>query len=194
MNENRARFWEVGGGRADVPVTLKRIWRILRSIATRAEHSREYPARAYEVFRNRVPWAIRSWNRQAYADRLIEVFWNSLLPQVRSWKYTQALGRRIHRRACRIHARGGGCYTRFFRNLPQLELIRDLVLQMPPAAPVKIASVGCSTGAELYSALWVIRRAQPKQRVEALGIDISDECIRAASRAVYPFRVTEVAG
>ena len=179
---------------ADGPVTLKRIGRVVRNIATGAEDTKEYPTRAYEVFRNRVPWAIRSWNSQAVADRLIETFWNSLSPQVRSWKYTQKLGRRIHRRACRIHARGGGCYTRFFRNLPQLELIRDLVLQMPAGSPVKIASIGCSTGAELYSALWLIRRTRPQHRVQAVGIDAAEECIRAAARAVYPFRVVEAAG
>jgi SAM-dependent methyltransferase len=144
--------------------------------------------------RSRVLRPILAWKPQAVADRLIAIFWNGLPQRVRSGKFAEQLGRRIHRRARRIHARGGGCYTRFLRNVPQLELIRDLVLKMPPGAPVKIASVGCSTGAELYSALWMIRKAQPKQRVEALGIDISDECIRAASRAVYPFRVTEVAG
>ena len=176
-----------------MPVTLNRIWRILRNIATGAADAREYPARAVEI-QNRVLRPIRACTPRAVADRVIEIFWNGLPQRVRSGKYAEQLGRRIHRRARRIHARGGGCYTRFLRNVPQLELIRDLVLEMPPETPVKIASIGCSTGAELYSALWMIRRAQPTQRVQALGIDISDECIRAASRGVYPFRVTEVAG
>ena len=109
-------------------------------------------------------------------------------------KLTQALGRRIHRRACRVQARGGGCYTRFFRNLPQLELLRDLVLERPRGVPVKIVSLGCSTGAELYSAVWLIRSARPEQEVQALGIDSSEACIQAAARGVYPFRVIEVAG
>src|SRR5580693_9029462 len=123
----------------DASLKLKRTWRILRSVATGAEDSRS---------------AIRSWKPQALADRAVEVFWNGLPRRVRSWKPTRALGRRIHRRACRIQARGGACYTRFFRNLPQLEFIRDLVLEMPPGRSVKVLSIGCSTGAELYSALW----------------------------------------
>ena len=106
---------------------------------------------------------------------------------------TQQLGRRIHRRARRVQPRGGGCFTRFFRNLPQLEFVRDLVLERPPERPVKIVSVGCSTGAELYSILWLIRTAQPTQAVQALGIDFVEECIQAASRGVYPSRVIEVA-
>ena len=79
------------------------------------------------------------------------------------------LGRRIHRRARRIQPRGGGCFTRFFRNLPQLELVRDMVLEMPQGAPVKIVSMGCSTGADLYSTLWLIRTARPTQAFRPSG-------------------------
>lgn len=170
-------------------MTLERTWRILRSIATGAEESREYP----EKILHRISSTIQSWKPEAPGDRAIEMFWNGLPRQVRSWKPTRALGQRIHRRARRVHARGGACYTRFFRNLPQLESIRDLVLEMPPGRPVKVLSIGCSTGAELYSALWLIRTARPTREVEALGVDISEECIQAASRGVYPFRVPEVA-
>jgi chemotaxis methyl-accepting protein methylase len=53
--------------------------------------------------------------------------------------------------------------------------------------------MGCSTGADLYSILWLIRTAQPKQAVQALGIDLVEECVQVASRGVYPFRVVEVA-
>jgi hypothetical protein len=191
MSENRDRSWELGGGRTDVLVTVKRTWRILRSIATLAEESRGDPAK---VLHRGMSWATRSWKSHALGDRAVEMFWNGLPLSVRSWKSTRALGRRIHSRACRIQARGGACYTRFFRNVPQLELIRDLVLQTPPGVPVKIASIGCSTGAELYSALWLIRRARPTQAIQALGIDRAEDCIQAASRGVYPFRVVEVAG
>ena len=150
------------------------MWRALRNIVTGAEASRHYPARAREILRNRIP-GISSLRAQAFADRAIEVFWNGLPTRVRSWKRTQDLGRRIHRRARRVQPRGGGCFTRFFRNVPQLELVRDLVLERVPGAPVKILSLGCSTGAELYSILWLIRTARPTQAVEALGIDTAEE-------------------
>ena len=174
-------------------MTLKRTWRILRDIATGDENSRGYPARAAGILRNRILWTSRSWKPQALANRAIELFWNSLPRPVRSWKYTRALGRRIHRRACRVQARGGACFTCFFRNLPQLEVIRDLVLAMPPGRPIKIMSLGCSTGAELYSVLWLIRIARPARQIQALGIDTAEDCIHAASRGVYPFQVPEVA-
>jgi hypothetical protein len=57
---------------------------------------------------------------------------------------------------------------------------------------VKVAILGCSTGAELYSAVWMLRSASPRQEVRAVGIDISAECIEIAARGVYPVRSTEV--
>ncbi len=189
MSEDRAWFFELGRGPGGASVSLNRIWRIVRNIVTGAKPSRQYAARAVEILRNRVP----GWKPQAFADRAIEAFWNGLPPRVRTWKSTQDLGRRIHRRARRVQPRGGGCFTRFFRNLPQLEFVRDLVLERPQGAPVKIVSVGCSTGAELYSLLWLIRTARPTQDLQALGIDLAEECVHAASRGVYPHRVIEVA-
>src|SRR5690242_4957577 len=129
MSDDRAWFWELSRGWGGEAVTLKRLWRVLRNVVTGAEDSRRYPARAIEILRNRIP-RIDSLKPQALADRGIETFWNGLSPQVRSWRYTQQLGRRINRRARRVQPRGGGCFTRFFRNLPQLELVRDLVLDM----------------------------------------------------------------
>ena len=150
--------------------------RVLRSIATRSEGSKRYPYRVGEIL------------------------WNRLPRQVRSWRATNAIGRVIHRHACRVQPRGGGGnftanYTRFFRNVPQLELLRDLALPNTiPTKPLRIAVLGCSTGAELYSAMWMLRVARPDQDVEALGVDLSETCIRTAAAGVYPVGTPEVAG
>ena len=176
-------FWELRRGRVS---------RIVRTIVTGEEARKQYPARAVEILRDRMP-GIDGWTPQALADRAVEMFWNGLSPRVRSWKSMQQLGRWINRRARRVQPRGGGCFTRFFRNMPQLELARDLLLEKPGGPPVKVLSLGCSTGAELYSLLWLIRTARPALGVQALGIDSEEECIQAASRGVYPFRVVEVA-
>ena len=170
-------FWavsEVGGRVTAVPqgvwMRLKWLGRILWSIATRTEESKSYPDKAIAILWNRLPWVFRSW------------------------KVTQAIGRLIHWRVRRVHPRGGGNYTRFFRNLAQLELLRDVALELPGGVPLKIASLGCSTGAELYSAVWMIRTARPEQEIQALGIDLSAACIQTAANGVYPLQATEVAG
>lgn len=89
----------------------------------------------------------------------------------------------------------GGCRLHpFFRNLPQLEVLRDIVSDMGRSANLKIVVLGCSTGAELYSALWIIRKAQPDLRVSAVGIDISETCIKKSIAGVYQIGTGEVAG
>lgn len=148
---------------------LKWIGRVLRSIATRTEESKSYP------------------------DKAIAILWNRLPGLIRSRTIMQAVGRLIHRRVRRVQPRGGGNYTRFFRNPPQLELLRDLALEMPSGSPLKIASIGCSTGAELYSAVWMLRMARTDLKVQAVGIDVSETCIQTATRGVYPLQGTELA-
>ena len=128
-------------------------------------------------------------------DRMIEALWNGLPPAVRSWRMTRAIGHSIHRRVCRVE-RSGGCanYTRFFRNLPQLEVLRGLARELPPESPLRIVVLGCSTGAELYSVLWMLRTMRPGQEIRAVGIDISASCIEAAAAGRYDLQATEVAG
>ena len=155
-------------------VRSKWIGRVLRSIATGAEGSRAYPVRA------------------------IEILWNRLPAAVQSTTVMRAAGRLIHRHVRTVQQRGNANYsanyTRFFRNLPQLELLRDLMREIPRGIPVKVAVLGCSTGAELYSAVWMIRTARPEQEVQAVGIDISEMCIQTAANGVYPIQMAEVAG
>ncbi len=150
----------------------------------------------------RLKWIARSlWNvatgaeiSKTYPDKAIGILWNRLPCAVRSWKVTRAIGHLIHRRMRRLQPRGGGNYTRFFRNVPQLELLRDLALETLRGAPLKIAVLACSTGAELYSAVWILRTARPDLEVQALGLDISETWIETAARGVYPLQGTEVAG
>lgn len=104
-----------------------------------------------------------------------------------------AVGHRIHRRVS-AKPRQGGNYTRFFRNLPQLELLRDLAVKMSGRSPLRLAVVACSTGAELYSAVWMLRMARPGQRVRAVGIDLSEDCIQTARDGAYPLDAREVSG
>ena len=149
----------------------------------------------------RVLWSIatRSEATKSYPDRVAEILWNRLPRPVLTWRTTHVLGRAMHRRACRVQPRGGGGtytanYTRFFRNVPQLELLRDLALEIAPPRPIRIAVLGCSTGAELYSAIWMLRMARPNQEVHALGVDLSETCIRTAAAGVYALGTREVEG
>lgn len=134
---------------------------------------------------------------KGYPETVFEILWNRLPVAVRSLRVVRAIGHVIHRRAQRLQQRGEANetanYTRFFRNLPQLELIRDLTRETPRDVPLKIAILGCSTGAELYSAVWMMRTAWPQREVRALGIDLSEAWIQTATSGIYPIHLPEVA-
>jgi len=132
---------------------------------------------------------------RGYPDRAIQVLWNAFGRPAQSRRTAQAVGKRIHRRACRIQDREPlSAYTRFFRNPPQLEVLREAALEMNPGASLRLAVLGCSAGAELYSALWTIRTTRPDLTVSAVGVDISKTCIQAAIDGTYPLSARTVEG
>jgi hypothetical protein len=71
------------------------------------------------------------------------------------------------------------------RDPPQLEALRDVLGSRPPGARLRVASVGCSTGAELYSTVSFLRSARSDLHVVGLGIDISEGVVAAARKGVY---------
>ena len=75
--------------------------------------------------------------------------------------------------------------TFFFRNRPELELLRSLAIQRPAGADLKIAVVACSNGAEVYSILWILRSARPDLKITVEAIDISEDIIELAKAGVY---------
>jgi chemotaxis methyl-accepting protein methylase len=145
----------------------------------------------------RVFWNVvtRAEISKTYLDRIIPLVWNALPARVRSSKPAHALGRLVHRRVCRTQERvAANYYTRFFRNRPQLDVLRDAIGDRPLPEPLRIVSLGCSSGAELYSVLWTVRTARPDLRVQALGLDISEAHVRKAIAGEYPLDSKEVAG
>ena len=63
--------------------------------------------------------------------------------------------------------------TFFLRNRAALELMRRLCEQKVHGATLRIAVLGCSIGAEVYSILWTIRPARPDLKVVLHAMDIS---------------------
>jgi SAM-dependent methyltransferase len=96
------------------------------------------------------------------------------------------VGRAIHRRVCDLAPRRPeSVHTFFMRNPPLLEQLSEVVEQWPADRPVRIASVGCSSGAELYTVLWLIRSRRPDLRVQGVGIDIDPAVLEKAAAGVY---------
>lgn len=117
--------------------------------------------------------------------RISQAIWKRLPPVVRDSRIGRAYGQFLHALVCRRAQRRQFFGTYFLRNRPQLEQIRRLVAQRERGATLRIAILGCSIGAEVYSVLWTIRSARPDLDVRVQAADISREVLEVAERAVY---------
>jgi SAM-dependent methyltransferase/quercetin dioxygenase-like cupin family protein len=84
--------------------------------------------------------------------------------------------------------RAQGLGTCFLRNRPALELIRQLVGRKGLGETVRVAVLGCSAGAEVYSIAWRIRSARPDLSLHLHATDISRDVLEFARGGVYPVK------
>ena len=104
----------------------------------------------------------------------------------------------IHRLARRFSSRKQSHMaptTTRFRRYPSLLLtIADLIKNLPHGDTVRLCVMGCSTGAELYSVLWAVRKARGDLKVQATGIDLSVSAVEKAKGGRYSTKDPELSG
>jgi len=117
--------------------------------------------------------------------RLNQRLWNKLPAGATTPRWARSYGSFLHGLA-RLHgARIQDFRTQFFRNWPQLELIRRLAERSTKGDALKVAVLGCSTGAEAYSVAWAARSARPDLKIAMHAMDISDVAVEVAKRGTY---------
>jgi SAM-dependent methyltransferase len=97
----------------------------------------------------------------------------------------RSYGTWLHNLVCLRARREQYFGTFFLRNRPALELMRRLARQKTHGSTLRIAVLGCSIGAEVYSILWTIRSARPDLKVLLDAVDISQEILCFAEKAIY---------
>ena len=117
--------------------------------------------------------------------RLNEWIWHRLPSHARDLHFIRSYGTWLHSLVCLLARREQYFGTFFLRNRPALELIRRLCDQKVRDATLRIAVLGCSIGAEVYSILWTVRSARPDLRIVLHAVDISEEILNFAQRGVY---------
>ncbi len=111
--------------------------------------------------------------------------WATALPPVSS--YGHVLHALVLARGDRRMSLG----TFFFRNRPELDLIRRLALRAGQGGRrVRIAVLGCSNGAEVYSIVYTIRSAHPELELEVNAVDLSAAAVAEAREGAYPLGVS----
>jgi chemotaxis protein methyltransferase CheR len=121
---------------------------------------------------------------------LVRWVWRHLPESILSTTLFRTCGKRIHQVISHKDRESSGGYcrctdTRFFRNMALLEVLRDLAVKKAVGTGLSIASIGCSTGAELYSLLWFVRSTRPDLEIKACGLDISKSVIAKASAGIF---------
>jgi SAM-dependent methyltransferase len=126
--------------------------------------------------------------------RLNKGIWRCLPSGVRNLYPVRSYGAWLHSLVCLSASRQQYFGTFFLRNRPALELMRRLAQQREHGSTLKIAVLGCSIGAEVYSILWTIRSALPDSKVLLDAVDISKEILNFAEKGTYTTDASQLVG
>ena len=126
--------------------------------------------------------------------RLNKRIWQRLPFRVRNLYPVRCYGAWLHTLIC-LRASRQQCFGTFFlRNRPALELMCRLAQQKDYASTLRIAVLGCSIGAEVYSILWTLRLARPDLKIVLSAIDNSKEMLTLAEKGTYSPNISELVG
>lgn len=117
--------------------------------------------------------------------RLNEWGWRRLPRSLTALRPVDSYGRALHSLVRRHADREMFLGTFFFRNRAELELIRRLTEPTAARRPVKIAVLGCSNGAEVYSIRWTLRSLRPGRKLVLRAVDISQSALECARQGTY---------
>jgi chemotaxis methyl-accepting protein methylase len=110
--------------------------------------------------------------------------WSRLPASWRSRPSLRPYGSHVHR-LIQLRGRNQATGTFFFRNRPELELLTRLLDQFPSGSTIRIAILGCSKGAEVYSFCYTIRTKRPDLDLHICAVDISREVVEIGKAGVY---------
>jgi SAM-dependent methyltransferase len=130
-------------------------------------------------------WRVFGKSPANFYLRLNEWIWSRLPARACDSYLLRSYGAWLHTLVCLRARRQQYFGTFFLRNRPALELIQSLCNRKADGATLRIAVLGCSIGAEVYSIAFVIRKARPDLKVILHAVDISEEILNFARRGVY---------
>jgi SAM-dependent methyltransferase/mannose-6-phosphate isomerase-like protein (cupin superfamily) len=125
--------------------------------------------------------------------RLNRALWRHLPTSASTFRPICLYGNFVHALARVQGFRSQAHSTFFLRNRSELELIRRLVDRRNKGASLRVAVLGCSTGAEAYSVAWRVRSARPDLEVVLTAVDMSGQAVEFARRGVYSLTRSQVA-
>lgn len=150
---------------------------------------------------NGVTWISRCLRWEIFGKCPIDVYlnvnrrlWDRLPSYVTACRPMRLYGQLVHKLAKVRGGRAQGLGTCFFRNRPALELIKRLVERKKQGETLRVAVLGSSSGAEVYSIAWIIRTARPDLTLCLQAMDISKDVVEFARCGVYPMMSSDISG
>jgi len=126
--------------------------------------------------------------------RLGRSIWQLLPTKLREQPPGRWIGSCIHTLTRKLSRRRSSRSTWFLRNPPLLLTVGDALNQCKFGDPLRLCVIGCSSGAEVYSAVWAIRQARSDLKILVTGIDLSESCIERAKAGRYSLQDPELRG
>lgn len=123
--------------------------------------------------------------------RINRRLWSWLPQPFANCSLVRVYGGFLHTIALLHSNRSSNFGTLFMRNRAQLEFIRRFCNQLGKNSILRIAVLGCSKGAEVYSIMWTIRKARPDIKITMYAVDISPEILDFAQKGVYSLKRQE---
>ncbi len=111
--------------------------------------------------------------------------WASTPDSLHQTHFFRNYGRLIHRHVRKRADINPNLFTCFMRNRPQYELLCDLAAKGNFPSPLRLAVVGCSRGAEVFS-LKLLLAQRAEIQAEIIGIDISEGVLKICREGRFP--------
>lgn len=116
-----------------------------------------------------------------FANKMWQTLTGRMVGSTAMYRLCRVIRRNHTRHAVNIQ----NYHTQFIRMPALLATFAELVRGYPRGEDVKIASLGWNIGAELYSALYLLRTARPDLRIACYAIDVSESAPSEAPNGVY---------
>ena len=121
-----------------------------------------------------------------FISRVVRFIWLRTPSAITDLSIFRHIGKYFYNRFTKFQSRDQSHSTWFLRNIPQTRVLGDLIIAKENSKKtLNIASIGCSTGAELYSNLFILKDMCKGHQFISVGVDISAGVVDIAKNGIY---------
>jgi mannose-6-phosphate isomerase-like protein (cupin superfamily)/SAM-dependent methyltransferase len=126
--------------------------------------------------------------------RMNRTLWDKLPESITGGAVMRRYGTLVYRLARLYGNPGHAPTTWFFRNRAALELMRRVAEHKGRSSLLKVAVLGCQTGAEIYSIVWWLRSLLSGLKLAVDAVDANSWAVEFGKRGIYTSEAVELTG